>query len=252
MWKWLLMLLLFPIASASVQVDRNVTFVLNSTYINFSATQIYDNIDIGYSDFTFAGSPFGVAPTGIINVTIATWNITNDYRKVWNESSADPGVTTQHIMGGFPISKSIHVNKNAANWHSYISNSTGHVSFLYSDGYSDIQFDSFFGYCCYNLTGYVNNTLELPVQNARIDINGSHVFTDANGYYNFSGISEDTYLILTRAIGYRNNTNTTTISQDLIMNVTLRERMVGTVSVPGFSGFGAILVFGLLFFLRRK
>ncbi len=106
--------------------------------------------------------------------------------------------------------------------------------------------------CCYNLSGYVSNELGLYLQNTRLDVNGSHTFTDANGHYNFSGLSDSSYTVLARAIGYRNGTNTSTISQDTVMNFTLGERVSGTVSTPGFSGLSLFVVIFALVLLRGR
>jgi len=108
------------------------------------------------------------------------------------------------------------------------------------------------GECCFNLSGYIFNTLELPLENARIDFNGDYVFSTVDGYYLFSGINEGTTdTILARAIGYRNETNITAISVDTTMNFTLKEKTAGTVSAPGFQGILAIVGF-ILFWLYRK
>ncbi len=102
------------------------------------------------------------------------------------------------------------------------------------------------------VTMNVKNVLDLNLQNARIDFNGEYAFTDSNGNAVFSNIAEGNYDILARAIGYRNSTNTTTISEDTVMNFTLNERKTA-VQVPGFEsilGIGILIVSGL--YIHRR
>ncbi|MBZ0176563.1 MAG: hypothetical protein K8F55_14900 [Candidatus Methanoperedens nitroreducens] len=75
-----------------------------------------------------------------VNITVSIWNTTGDYRKVWNESSSNHSVTTQHTIGDFPIHTNVIVLKNGATYGNFPSNSTGAITFIYSDGYSEIQF----------------------------------------------------------------------------------------------------------------
>ncbi|HLE87055.1 MAG TPA: carboxypeptidase regulatory-like domain-containing protein, partial [Candidatus Brocadiaceae bacterium] len=101
------------------------------------------------------------------------------------------------------------------------------------------------------LSGYVKNTLELNLENARVDFNGSYVFTDATGHYSITGINEGTYATLARAIGYRNKTNTSTINADAVINFTLSEKTA--VSAPGFDmGVFLISVASLYMFRKKK
>jgi len=102
-----------------------------------------------------------------------------------------------------------------------------------------------------NLTGYLINELGVYLENGRVDFNGSHDLTDANGYYSFSGVGEGDYTVLARAIGYRNSTNVSTINTDTVMNFTLSERTVGTVTAPGFE-IGLMLLSILLIYRIRK
>ncbi len=104
-----------------------------------------------------------------------------------------------------------------------------------------------------NLSGYVTNTLELPLQNARVDFNGSYVFTDAAGYYNFSGIDEDTYTTLVRAIGYRNDTEIIDVSGNVQQNFTLSERRPVAVSAPGFGAISGLFILAVtIIFIRIR
>ncbi len=108
------------------------------------------------------------------------------------------------------------------------------------------------------LSGYVQNSLELKLQNARIDLNSNYTFTDINGYYSFNNINENTYIVLVRAIGYENNSVSIEINSDKIHNFTIKERVWGgTMVTPGFEVILSIIVFLILFvskntFIRNK
>ena len=111
----------------------------------------------------------------------------------------------------------------------------------------------------YNLSGYVQNTLEYPVYQARVDFNGSHVFTDVNGYYNFSNINYGNYTFLCRYIAasiggghFANYTKNISISGDTILNVTIQEKGYVVPVTPGFEGIGLISILGILFVIGRK
>jgi len=100
--------------------------------------------------------------------------------------------------------------------------------------------------------GYVYNVLEVPLQNARVDlVGGGHSLSDATGYYNISIPAGQTEL-LSRAIGYRNNTKTLVVTNDTQQNFTLLERTAGTVTTPGFSGIAMIFICALIYYTVRK
>lgn len=132
---------------------NNSTFVVNNTHKVFIGTNITNSIEsnkntISYSNLsinqvTITQGKFSVFPSSdSINVTVSTWNTTNGYYKKWNESSSNHSVTTQHTIGDFPVNTLIQVKKNGVNWNTYTSNGTGYITFNYTDGYSDIQFEA--------------------------------------------------------------------------------------------------------------
>jgi len=105
----------------------------------------------------------------------------------------------------------------------------------------------------YTLMGYVFNTLELPIQNARIDVNGNHTFTDINGYYSFTTIIENNYTVTAQAIGYSNSSENINLNIDQMLNFTMRERTNGGVKAsPSMEGFGLIAIIGLIYLYVRK
>jgi len=102
--------------------------------------------------------------------------------------------------------------------------------------------------------GYVFNILEVPIQNARIDLDSGYDFTDANGYYEFTNISEGTYTILVRAIGYVNSTNLSTITSNTTMNFTLSEPVAidNTDDIQAILGMAAMAVALIIVTGKRK
>lgn len=77
------------------------------------------------------------------------------------------------------------------------------------------------------LSGYVNNILDANITGARIDLGETYVFTNSTGNYAFTDVPEGTYSVLARAIGYINNTNTSEITNDTIMNFIMIEKETG-------------------------
>ena len=109
------------------------------------------------------------------------------------------------------------------------------------------------------LSGFVFNTLEAPIEKARVDFNGIHVFTDSSGYYNFSNVNEAAYDTLARAIGYENTSKPVSITGNTTLNFTLPEKsdsiisgiseLLGMILLAG--AFGGILAY-ILLRKRRK
>ena len=110
----------------------------------------------------------------------------------------------------------------------------------------------------FTVSGYVSNTIGLTLQNARIDFNGNHAYTDANGYYVFSNVNEATYTALARAIGYTNSSRSTTVISNTVLNFTLNEPIYAlqedtiNAGLMGIVGglFGAMIAISVL--KRRK
>jgi len=136
-------LILLPVASAITIDNPQQTFVFDNITVNFSSNQTFDSLELGEDYISLSGSIFQIIPSSdSLNVTITIWNTTGDYYKKWNESSSNFSVTTRHIIGDFPATTIIQIKKNGANWNNYTSNATGYISFTYTDGYSDIQFEA--------------------------------------------------------------------------------------------------------------
>lgn len=102
------------------------------------------------------------------------------------------------------------------------------------------------------LSGYVNNTFGVNLENARVDFNGTYDLTDATGYYEFTGIDEENYTIIARAIGYWNSSRTQVIGDNTTINFTMRERIVGVASTPGFEALLMIPIVLLLWLFGRQ
>jgi hypothetical protein len=135
-------LLLVQPASADVQVDSNVFFIINNATINFSSDKNVTFINIASTSIDFTGSAFTVIPNNSINLTIFTWNTSGDYLKNWTESSTSPNTTTYHTIGDFPLNTVIQINKNGTSYHQEIPNYGGFVSLNYVGGYSVVYFDT--------------------------------------------------------------------------------------------------------------
>jgi hypothetical protein len=111
-----------------------------------------------------------------------------------------------------------------------------------------------FGMSNLTLSGYVTNILNAPIQNARVDFNSNFVLTNATGWYNFSNISEQSYTMLTRQIGYRDNSSLLYIDDNSTFNVILLEQKSAgnVVQEPGFESIFAVIGILVIYYLRRK
>nr|MDQ4014095.1 right-handed parallel beta-helix repeat-containing protein [Thermoproteota archaeon] len=56
---------------------------------------------------------------------------TNTNYKKWIETSTDPELESEYIIGGFKPNSQIAIEVNGTFWNAYTSNDTGHISFLY-------------------------------------------------------------------------------------------------------------------------
>ncbi len=77
-----------------------------------------------------------------INVTIHAWNTSGDYYKRWNESSTSSNIITLHTIGDFPTGRTIQIKRDDTIYGTYQSNDTGYITFTYSGGYSEHQFEA--------------------------------------------------------------------------------------------------------------
>jgi hypothetical protein len=94
-----------------------------------------------------------------------------------------------------------------------------------------------------DVTGYITNILEAPIQSARIDIDIQHTFTNSSGYYIIPFIPDGNYTILVRAIGYNNLTSNISILSNSVLNYTIQERKMAVVKMsPGFDGIVMIVI----------
>ena len=109
----------------------------------------------------------------------------------------------------------------------------------------------------YDLSGYVVNILNATLNNSRVDINGTYVFTNATGYYKFSNIHQGNYTLLVRQIGYRNNSQSLELNSTKELNVTLVTNKFPAVRpaqrfLPGFEGLGLLVAISIIYIFRRK
>ena len=101
----------------------------------------------------------------------------------------------------------------------------------------------------YNLSGYVYNNLDYPLENTRIDIDSNHTSTSVSGYYNFTNISEGNYTILARHSPLKptdghfvNYTENISIIGDTNLDIIMREKTYPVQVTPGFEFVGLIFI----------
>lgn len=103
------------------------------------------------------------------------------------------------------------------------------------------------------LSGYVLNDLGLPIEYARVDVNGSHVFSDAAGLFVLD-LPDGNYWVQVRAIQDKEGRHLTyvetktyvSVSGNTTLNTTLREKSKGTVTTPGFGILSILVIFLLM------
>ncbi len=130
--------------SASVQIDSNNVLRTTNADINFSSDQTFDNLEIGKTYINFTGTPFTLIPTSQTNLTIATYNISEDYKIKFNESSSIPLNQVHYIIGNRQPNSNYSVKiywNNGTKFQDFyiISNNTGYISYN-STGY---EFDRY-------------------------------------------------------------------------------------------------------------
>lgn len=102
-----------------------------------------------------------------------------------------------------------------------------------------------------NISGYIINVIDLPVENARIDINDEFTYTDSVGYYEIQNITSGTYDVTVRAIGYSNKYDSVDMTNSSISNYTMREKTNPT-KAPGFEVIPSLVTFIIVLFLTKK
>lgn len=117
-------------------VNKSSTIFSNGTlYINMYNDLIEPR---GYHTINMTIVP----SSGSVVVNVSKWNAIGDYYKKWNESSTNSSIATNHVIGDFPANNKIAIKKNGTLWNTYTSNSTGYIAFTYSEGFSEIQFET--------------------------------------------------------------------------------------------------------------
>ncbi|MCK9575971.1 MAG: hypothetical protein M0R51_08505 [Clostridia bacterium] len=86
-------------------------------------------------------APINIFPTTDteVNITISTWETDS---KTWTESSEIHDIITSHILGGFPSNKEVDIYVDGIKYVSPVSSSTGYITFTYSGGFSEHDFEA--------------------------------------------------------------------------------------------------------------
>ncbi len=123
-----------------LESTENMLFNFTDVFI----LQYYENVaNVTIPDSITANitthNAFITPSSDYLNITVISWNSTY---KLWNESSPNPSVTAYHVIGDFPANAQIMIKKNGAYWNTFTSNASGYITFTYSEGYSEIQFEA--------------------------------------------------------------------------------------------------------------
>jgi hypothetical protein len=110
----------------------------NSAIVGLSASGIDRQTDLNSNGTT----SFRITPSSdSVDVSITAWNISSDYHKSWTETSATHGVTAAHVIGNLESNTYYTLEVDSALYGTYLSNSSGQISFTYSGGYSAHTFE---------------------------------------------------------------------------------------------------------------
>ena len=203
--------------------------IITITDTLFNIDSYWNNItgeSLSLSAITGSTVDFGV--TTSITADDISWYIGSTFLE--NDSATSQGnLTYQFNSNGI-----FEINVSAVNGSAWTGNTTFTVTILPP----------------VNISGYVFNRLELPIENARLDINDVYVYTNVTGYYEFSDIISGLNDITIRAIFYGNRYDTINMTNDSVSNYTLNEKTCPS-TVPGF-GFITNLIIILIVALRIK
>ena len=81
-----------------------------------------------------------IPASGSIDVSITTWNTSGDYSKEWIETGSGE-IDTVHTVGDLKANTYYTVKVDSARFNTYLSNSSGEISFTYDGGYSTKIFE---------------------------------------------------------------------------------------------------------------
>lgn len=138
----LFLILLIPSASAITIDNPSQTVEVTNVTINFSSNQTYDSISLNTNNIKLSGYAFQVVPTSPLNITIHTWNTTDDYFKNITVSSPISNNPTTFTLSPFTPNTLYRIQKDGINWNIYTSNSSGYITFTYADFTSPTRFNS--------------------------------------------------------------------------------------------------------------
>ena len=166
-------------------VDEGNRLIGNFTGVNIlSMFNIYHGLDMSYSinsngliiasrDVypTDVQIPFTVIPSdGAVNVTISTWTQT---QKTWTES-ATGDISVNHTIGGFSANTVIAINRDNISYDSALSDSTGNITWIYDEGFSEHEFTAT---PCY-MASHVSGSAPLSIKFTNMSENATSWYWD--------------------------------------------------------------------------
>src|ERR1019366_2663084 len=120
-----------PFLGATSAIDYTSTTTVTAS-VPANATSSFDSV------------PMDIPPSsGSVAVTINTWDISGDYSKEWVETGDTPTATAIHVIGNLKPNTyySVKVDNGTTFSNTYLSDSSGNITFTYSGGYSTHTFD---------------------------------------------------------------------------------------------------------------
>ncbi len=249
--------------------SSNYSFYLNGTFQNFVNSISDRTVTVNYTG-TWSDHVFMIIPS--LEITLPKPNITS-----WGNTNTSNNNLTLTIPRDTNITFNTTSNQTIDTWFwvgsTQINGSNSNESYAFKNftmtGSQNVSVYgtnvngstqtiiwtvNVLGIEGLTLSGYVSNTLELPLENTRIDFNNSHCFTNTTGYFEFAGINEGTYTVLSRAIGYKNNSVVIDITSNTIFNISMKEKQPVAViqDTPGFESILMMISIVTIYIIRRR
>ena len=124
-----------------------MTFTSNDNLTNHKLDSVYGwyvEIPSGTGNYTYITAIYSNESYYIDNITSGV-EITNmsstSTSLMWNESSSNSSLVTNHTIGGLTAGDVIVIKKNGVFWNTTTANASGFANFTYGDGYSTINFE---------------------------------------------------------------------------------------------------------------
>jgi len=118
-----------PFSSGASTINSNGNTTLATGNIAASSVSTFNSVDMEITPSSDS-----------VDITIDTWNTSGTYYKKWIET-ASGSLSVSHTIGDLKANTYYTVKVDSARYSTYLSNSSGEISFTYTGEYSDHEFE---------------------------------------------------------------------------------------------------------------